>query len=564
MKSQQKSGLIRFLTVIKLFFGIFWSFYSLKYKVLWHDEDWKKNQKEKLYISQAIHFRVTAVNLGGLLIKLGQFFSTRVDIFPSSTIDELALLQDQVKEEPFFKLRHLAEAELGQPLEVVFAEVDEIPIAAASLGQVHKVVLKDGRIAALKIQRPDIDKLVRIDLKAIRRVLYFIKKWTDWERYIDLDTIYQEFADTVQDELNYLQEGKNAETIKANSSGDPDLVIPEIYWEYSTKRVLTMEYVEGIKINNLETMKTAGIDPAYTAQRLLQIYIKQILIDGFYHADPHPGNLFVREDNKIILVDFGMVGIIPPVLRDTLLEMVFALVARDFEKVVDFLKEIGFINQRGNEKIIIRALSIFLEQFLGKNQDLSRTDLVQLLDDIEKLLYENPFQIPANFTFLGRALGTLYGICMKLNPNISFIDEAKPFLENIAPKSKSIWKIIKDKALAVSQAMLEVPQAAERVLNKADRGDLVFQINLLEMQEHLQANTKAMRSLSYVVGFAFSFIGGIYLMVHNFAHPSHFSFALAALFFLFYIKSIFSRSKKKIPRHYHPSDLPNSHNRNLH
>ncbi|HWP97846.1 MAG TPA: AarF/UbiB family protein [Syntrophomonadaceae bacterium] len=554
MKRQSRQGLKRFWLVLSLFLGIFWAFYSLKIKRLWHKEAWIEAKKQELDRSQARIFKDTAVGLGGLLIKLGQFFSTRVDILPPASIEELSTLQDEVRPVLFDQLRDLAEKEFSNPLETVFAFVDQNPLASASLGQVHLARLHDGQTVAVKIQRPGIENLVVIDLKAIGRVVSLLKTFTDWERFIDLDAIYQEFAETLQAELDYVQEGHNAETIAENSREDSDLIIPTILWPYSTRRVLTMEYVEGIKITDLTAIEEAGIDRSTVASRLLQIYIKQVLIDGFYHADPHPGNLFVKPDGKIVMVDFGMVGHIPAELRDTLIEMVFSMVNRDFEKVVDSLTRIGFIRAGSDRELLGRAVSLFLEQTLGKAKDFSSNDLHLILEDLEKLLYENPFQVPANFTFLGRALGTLYGICIKLSPGISFLDVARPYVDQIAPEKEGMWKIIQEKGKALGLSLVELPTLAEKVLRRAERGDLEVKVPLPGLMGEIESNTRAIRSLTWAVVFGFTLFTSAYLEVNQRSNMARWGLSFAVLSLLGMFLSYRRTGSRRLPRH--PGVIP--------
>lgn len=555
MKNQSWRGFKRFWTVVFLFVKIFWSFYSLRLKKLWHSHDWLESQKAELYVSQARLFRETAVALGGLLIKLGQFFSTRVDILPASSINELSTLQDEVKPVPFEQLLEVARREFAKPLHEVFSGIDNLPRASASLGQVHRGQLHSGETVAIKIQRPGIEDLVSIDLKAIGRVIALVKKFTDWERFFDLDAIYREFSDTLWAELNYIQEGHNAERIAENIKDDPDLIVPSIYWEYTTRRVLTMEYLEGIKITDFAEIDAQGIDRRQIAGKLLQVYVKQILIDGFFHADPHPGNLFVRPGNKLIMVDFGMMGSIPLDVRDTLVEMVFALVNRDFARVVDYLTAIGFIRPEVNQQVLIRAMSLFLEQTLGKTKELSQADLNVILKDLEVLLYEQPFQVPANFTFLGRALGTLYGICMELYPEISFIDVGRPYLERIAPEKESLFKIITDKAKTLGLSLVEIPPLAEKVLRQAQIGDLTVNIPLQTLTEQVESNTRSLTGVSFMLGFGFTILAAAYLKVNGESGWALGS-ALASLIFL--LAFLFNRRPPKGSRRMlrHPEIVP--------
>lgn len=552
MKMDSWSGLRRFLTVIYLFISIFWSFYSLRFKKLWHRSNWIEERREELYVLEARRFRHTAVKLGGLLIKLGQFFSTRVDILPQDSIRELSGLQDEVEAVPFQDIRHVAETEFSRPLEEIYTSVEEMPLASASLGQVHCAVLRNGEGAAIKILRPGIEQLVDIDLKAVRRFIDFLKLFTDLERSIDIDAIYLEFSDTLRAELDYVKEGHNAETIGANFADDPDVIVPRIYWEYTTQRVLTMEFMGGIKISNYQEIEQAGVSRKAIASKLLQTYIQQILIDGFFHADPHPGNLFVTPDGKLVLIDFGMVGTIPPSLREILVELVLALVKRDNLQVVSYLKRIGFLRYNADNELVARAVGVLLEEALGAGTDPYSADWGQFLTDLETLLYEQPFQIPAQFTFMGRALGTLYGLCVGLDPDINFLDEAKPYLKEMGKGEQGLWSIIAEKAALLGSSLVEIPPVAERVLRRMDRGEISLKLPLGSLEDVIDAHTRALKVQTWVILWGMVMAIAAYLFVNRYQELSIYClyFSLLPLYFIYkYSRASRKRHFKAPPPH---------------
>lgn len=547
MKISRRSGMLRFFIVIKLFVDIFWVFYSLKFKRLWHSDSWVEAKRQELYESQARYFRETAVKLGGLFIKLGQFLSTRVDMLPKTSLDELSGLQDEVPAVDFTDIKEVIEAEFERPLEQVFAQFDSEALASASLGQVHRGHLTDGSTVAIKVQRPGIDELVAIDLRAIYQVIKLLKRFTKWEQVIDFGAIFIEFKENVKAELDYIQEGHNAETIARNSQDDPDVIIPKIYWDYTTRRVLTMEYLEGIKVTEHQLMEQYQINRQALAAKLLQIYVKQILIDGFYHADPHPGNLFITPEGKIIMVDFGMTDSITPDLKETLIEMVFALVNRDYDQVTHYLKELGFIRYDYDNQALNRAMSIFLEELVGTSQDLSSFDLQDLLRDLETLLYEQPFQIPANFTFLGRALGTLYGICLDLDPGISFIDVAKPYVDQIAPERSSIFRIAKDRSKLIGNALLDIPPLMQKALIRVERGELNLTHPLQNINNAIEHNTRVTKALVWAIVFGFSLATSAYLFVNGLTRLAICLLIFSSVIFLLLLVTSRRPTRKKAP-----------------
>ncbi|MDD4171821.1 MAG: AarF/UbiB family protein [Syntrophomonas sp.] len=538
------AGLKRFFTVINLFISIFWSFYSIKFKKLWHKKSWPESHRQELYVAEARRFRKTAIELGGLLIKLGQFFSTRVDVLPQNAVQELAGLQDEVQPVSFKDIRQVAEEDFSLPLEEIYAEVEEMPLASASLGQVHRGVLTSGETVAIKILRPGIEDLVRIDLKAIRKVIDLLKLLTDWEQKIDLDAINDEFADTLLAELDYIQEGHNAETMAQNSRDD-DVLFPAIYWDYTTHRVLTMEFMVGMKISDYEGLSRAGVNREAIARKLLQTYVKQVLTDGFFHADPHPGNLFVTEEGKLIIVDFGMVGTIPPSLRGVLVDLVLALVKRDNVQVVGYLKRIGFLRYDVDNELMARAVGLFLEETLGAGID-SSADFSGFLTDLEQLLYEQPFQIPAQFTFLGRALGTLYGLCIGLDPNFNFLDEAKPYLKGFAKGEDDIWDTIKEKVTLLGASLVEIPPLAEKVLNRMDRGELILKLPLASLDESIAANTRAIKYLAAALVFGFTLFTSAYLQVNQLYTEARYCFCGSIFLLLLMLRLNRNKSRKQI------------------
>ncbi|MGE5389692.1 MAG: ABC1 kinase family protein [Deltaproteobacteria bacterium] len=548
----KKSGFVRSLTILRLFVGIFWAFYSLKFHRIFRGSRWVENRRQELYISQARRFRLTAVELGGLLIKLGQFFSTRVDLLPQNSIQELAGLQDEVRSESFSDIKQVIEEEFQLPLETIFKSIDPNPLASASLGQVHQGELEDGSRVAVKVQRPGIDDLVNIDLRAILRVVSLIKLFTDWNRFIDLDAIYKEFAITIRAELNYLQEGRNAETVAANFDGDAEIIIPRIFWEYTRSRVLTMEYLGGIKISETDQLKSVGVDCTRVAEKLLAAYVKQVLIDGFFHADPHPGNLFVTPEGKIIMLDFGMVGTITPAVRKMLVEMSLALVSRDFTQVVSYLVKLGFIRINAESDALIRAISVFVEGFLGTGEEVTEADLKGFLKDLEVLLYEQPFQIPANYTFLGRALGTLYGICLGLDPQISIIDVARPYVDEIVPGQNSIFTLVKDQSKRIGKSLIQLPPLAEAVLRKAERGDLNINVPLGSLNNSLDNNTRAIKMAAWAIVWGVSVLASVILLINGWGQVAKWAGIFAIIVFLIFIKSGLAPARRRAP---HPPVL---------
>src|SRR5215831_4497428 len=287
-----------------------------------------------------VRFRETAIKLGGLLIKLGQFLSARADLLPEEALAVLATLQDEVPAEPFSHVVSVIEEELGKPIDHLFSSIETSATAAASLGQVHKAALASrGEVVAVKVQRPNIEQLVRMDLGSLKFVIRVITRFVNTGSLIDLKGIYREFERTVFEEIDFVAEAANCKRFKEMFQDDPSIYIPEVHEEYTTRRILVLEWIDGIKINDYEALEAAGIDRLEVANRTVQAYFHQFFNEGFFHADPHPGNIFVKPgisgDQPIIeFVDFGMVGSITSIMKKSLRALFLAFLTRDSETIV--------------------------------------------------------------------------------------------------------------------------------------------------------------------------------------------------------------------------------------
>ncbi|MEI6042908.1 MAG: AarF/ABC1/UbiB kinase family protein [Chloroflexota bacterium] len=398
-------------------------------------EKWVEKRKVARNRRRAQRFVHAALELGGVLIKVGQYLSARFDLLPDEWIEELSKLQDSVPPVDFAELRPLIEKDFGDKLENLFLEFNETPLASASLGQVHEALLPDGTRVAVKVLRPGINLIVEADLEALNRVVDFLSRRTDLGKFADLKSVAREFDQTLRRELDYVQEGKSAEKIKENLRNLKHVYVPKVYWERTSKRVLTTEFIVGYKITNFEEIDAAGIDRYKAARILANCYLNQLLVDGFFHADPHPGNLFLRNGSngtEVAFVDFGMVGEISSEMRVQLRKLIFGIVARDVEKVVQSFSGLGFIKSENDKDKIRVAVSFFLEKFIGYNLgELKEMNYREIFDEISYIIYSQPLYLPGDFSFLSRAAETLIGLCTRLSPQLDFVAEAKPFIERL-------------------------------------------------------------------------------------------------------------------------------------
>ena len=433
----------------------------------------------QLYRNQAIRFRETALALEGLLIKVGQFFSTRVDMLPEEYTSELALLQDEVPPVRTAQIRRVIVKELGNMVENIFAEFDDNHIAAASLGQVHRAVLISGEVVAVKVLRPGIEEIIEIDLAAFRGVIWMIRVFTKWEKYADFDDIYDEFGATLRDELDYRQELVNLERFRANFQDDPMISAPSVYPEYSRQRVLTMEFVDGYKVNDRAGLLAAGLVPEKVAGNLVDAYLKQALIHGFYHADPHPGNLFVRPDGGIIFIDFGMVGRITDANKRSVRKLISGVINSNSEELSHALQEMGFIKPVANLLSLQKAMTLFLAELKDiPFEELGNLQVDSLLGELREFIYSEPFQIPAHYTFLGRAVGTLSGIAAGLDPNMNILSVIKPYARQVLGQDFSPLQLVWQKAKTVAVAAVEILPLLEKTLREFRAGDVQVKVEM--------------------------------------------------------------------------------------
>ncbi|MCL4509161.1 MAG: AarF/ABC1/UbiB kinase family protein [Chloroflexi bacterium] len=483
---------------------------------------------------QAAHFRETAIEQGGLLIKLGQFFSSRVDLLPPEYIEELAKLQDEVPSLPFEEIRKVAETELGGPLAGWFASFEEQALAAASLGQVHRATLPTGEQVAVKVQRPGIASIIAIDLDNLRWVISWMRRLTTITRDVDWNGVIAEFEDTLHDELDYRIEAQSADRFRDTFAGWPTVYAPVVYHSHSRERVLTLEYCEGIKITNYAALEAAGINKMAVARTLLEAYFRQVFELDFFHADPHPGNLLVRSGPVIVFLDFGLMGKITPQMRRGARNLLNAFVDRDADAATRTLSELGFLRTGANQRVIRQALAWFLEQFYRNSLiELSRISPDEVFTEVKELIYEQPFQIPANYVFLGRAIGTLVGLSTGLAPQLNVVQVMTPYARKLTGRSSQTETsdVIMRELREYARIALALPKTVDRVLNRFDSGDLRVRVSDLDgLAQDINRLEGTGRRLITAALSAGALIGGSVLVSQAHDLRGNLAFAAAVVF----------------------------------
>jgi predicted unusual protein kinase regulating ubiquinone biosynthesis (AarF/ABC1/UbiB family) len=482
-----------------------------------------------LYRRQAQEFREFATRMGGLIIKVGQFMSVRVDMLPKEYIDELGQLQDSVPPVSSEQIIQVVETELGGTLQDHFQAFELEPIAAASLGQVHRARLLDGTPVAVKILRPGIEELVNTDLRSLRSVLTLLSRFTSLLRYVDADGVYQDFELTHRDELDYLKEAHNAEQFQRNFLLHPAVEMPQIYWSHTTAKVLTMEFMAGVKINDFEALDAVGVDRGALAQNLMEIYLQMLLQDGFFHADPHPGNVLVRPDGVIQLIDFGMVGNISEPMRQQFTALVGAFFQRDAAGVVHSLQKLGFVGADADTRALKESLIPLIDSMVADLMDLFRgssfLDLTldadtnttngltgdgATLDQLREVILTQPVSLPGQVSFLGKALITVISNCFKLDPNVDLLAIAQQWIKEFG--ATSVNQSLNQAATDAWALLRSLPATAQHLVSlaqKLDDAELEVRLSPAQLRQLAALNQKQTTRLMRTIAMAAALLAAV-------------------------------------------------------
>jgi ubiquinone biosynthesis protein len=423
--------------------------------------------------SRPVHLRQVLEELGATFIKLGQILSTRADLLPPEYLIELTKLQDSAPPVPFESIEQAVVTELGQPIAELFAEFDPAPLAAASIGQAHAAVMWDGTEVVVKVRRPGVVEQVNEDLEILKELAATASRHLEFADRYDLAGLVEEFSQTLRSELDYIREGHSAERFAANFADDPGIHVPRVFWEVTTARVLTLERIRGVKINDLEALDKQGTDRRWLAQYATNVVLKMVCEDGFFHADPHPGNFFIEPNGVIGLIDFGMVGVIDERTQELLAELLIAINHRASDRLVDVFLELGVTRKRIDRAAVRLDVERLLSTYWGL--PLGELKVATLLNDVFAVMRRHHMHLPSNLALLLKTVIMIEGLGVNLDPEFRLTQSLAPYTERLVLRQLSPFRWVRRlgrASLDLAKLGADMPQQLRRIANAAEDGNL--------------------------------------------------------------------------------------------
>lgn len=464
--------------------------------------------EEEHELSTAERIRMVVEDLGTTFIKVAQLLSTRADLLPPDWIAELSKLQDQVPPFSFTEAKNKIESELGHNLEDLFESIEKEPLAAASIGQVHRAVLHGGKEVVIKVRRPNIEETIKVDLEILHDLARLLEKRTDWAKMYSLRDIVLEFDEILTNELNYLYEGQNIDTFHRNFSQDKNVYIPEVYWDYTTKRVLTMEHIEAIKLIDDDKLSKMGVDTEKVVTNLSEAVFKQILVYGVFHGDPHPGNVMVFKDGSIVLLDFGMVGIIDEEMQEKFGNMLVAMISRNTESILKNFLALGIVPPDFNR----RELRQDIDRLQHKYYDLplSKISLGESMNEFLELAFKHNILMPTEFTLLAKSFVILEGLISRLAPHISLMEIAKPFGKDLTKRRLSysyLKKTLYKNMHEYGELFAEYPKQLSNIFNLVEKGQFKATLEHKDLDKFVNKLNHMINRLAFSIVLASLIVG---------------------------------------------------------
>jgi ubiquinone biosynthesis protein len=459
--------------------------------------------------------RLAFEELGPTFIKLGQILSTRPDLISAEWIEELKKLQSHASSFPFSEVRRIIESELDSPFEGIFADFNPVPFAAASMAQVHDATLQNGDAVVVKVQRPDIAGLINTDLNLLAFLARLLEKHVVESRLYQPTELIREFARSIRQEIDFTMEGASTDYFHQNFSDNKNIKIPKIYWEFTNRRVLTLERIDGIPIDAIQKLDAAEIDRKKIAEILLDFFYKQIFSDGFFHSDPHPGNLFVLADGRIGLVDFGMAGRISGEMLHSICTWFVAVLNRDVDRVVKTYVRMGILGDATNTAALKMEMADFLDRYF--NMPLSRVRISNLIDEVFNASLRHQVQFPSAFLMLGKTVVTIESVVMRLNPDFNLLTFSQPYISDLVVQqfdaqhwAKQMYGTIEDFA----EMARDLPLQLHQILQKLQKGNLKLELEHTSLDRLIREFDRVSNRIAFSLIIAALIIGSSIILQH--------------------------------------------------
>ncbi len=448
---------------------------------------------DEYQLPMPVRIRRVIEELGPTYVKAGQVISSRPDLIPQDVLKELSKLQDDVPAFPFEQVQEILENELQRPLDQVYLSFSRVPVASASIGQVHEAVLRDGREVVVKVQRPDIEQMIQIDTDIMFDIARYAEKRFEWARMYNMLERIEEFNRIIRQETDYTIEGQNADRIRRNFTGDDTVYIPEVYWDWTTRRVLTMEYIHGIKLKDKELLLLRGYDLSFLTESIANAFIKMVLIDGFFHGDPHFGNIIIMEGQVVGLIDFGMVGVVDPIMKRNMAKYFISLIQQDAVGLVEVLDEIAEIDRETDRTALVREVGRLIQRY--SDITLGQIRLEDIVIELFNIGMKYKIKLPGEFTLMDKTLVTLEGLGRHLNPDFDLVSTAEPaarmlFRRELDPAnfSREMVKTMID----MRDLFTALPKRLDRISRNLEEGHLKVRI---EMENYIDSAKDSVESV---------------------------------------------------------------------
>ena len=462
-----------------------------------------------------VRARMILEELGPTFIKFGQILSTRPDLIPMEYAEELKKLQDCVPKRAYSTIRDVIEEETGKEIHAVFPYFEEDPIASASIGQVHIAKLKNGKKVVVKVQKPNVEKIIEYDISILYDVANLIEGYMPEARQFGPKLLVSEFAKTIRREQNYRREARNATRFRQNFRGVDILYVPEVEWKYNSRKVLVLEYIEGKRFNDFLDSKPTVASKKMIAKRINNIYMKMILEDGFFHADPHPGNIIIRKDNVVSLVDFGMVGYIDRELRSQIVNLLYALAREDTEKTIASFIDIGVLSDDTNIRYFRSDFHEVLHEYY--NTELKEVHVSEMFHDILEVVRTHKVRLPHNFLYLLKVIGEIESLCQKLDPEFNLTKNMGPFLRKLLKEQadpKYLVKNIHEGLMSFNDFIWKTPKRFNNIFDKLEHGKLKLEFEHKGLEQTNRHLENASNKITFSVIIA-AIIMGSSLLIHG-------------------------------------------------